>query len=79
MDDQQAALYDYYVPGRYNARAMRSPMASRGFFTTPSGAKIYSSTGEDAGDEGSEDVTHARRSGNALTNPNLSEKVIMCS
>ncbi|GFS22929.1 AT-hook-containing transcription factor [Elysia marginata] len=52
-DLQTQALYDYYVPpSRYSARGMRSQLASRGYFTTPTGAKIYSSTGEDGDIEG---------------------------
>ncbi|GFN90194.1 At-hook-containing transcription factor [Plakobranchus ocellatus] len=52
-DPQTQALYDYYVPpSRYSARGMRSQLAARGYFTTPTGAKIYSSTGEDGDVEG---------------------------
>lgn len=50
-DDQTAAMYNYYVPSRYSTQGMRNQMASRGFFTTPSGAKIYSSTGEESAKE----------------------------
>ncbi|CAL1546942.1 unnamed protein product [Lymnaea stagnalis] len=51
VEEQPAALYDYYLPSRYSAQAMRQQMASRGYFTTPSGGKIYSSTGEEADNE----------------------------
>ncbi|XP_012945243.1 serine/arginine repetitive matrix protein 2 [Aplysia californica] len=57
MDEQTAAMYDYYVPSRYSAQGMRQQLAARGYFTTPSGAKIYSSTGED-GDNEEEEEEH---------------------
>ena len=53
-----AAMYNYYVPSRYSAQGMRQQIASRGYFTTPSGAKIYSSAGDEGDNEDSGDVVN---------------------
>uniref|UniRef100_A0A2C9JIT7 Uncharacterized protein n=1 Tax=Biomphalaria glabrata TaxID=6526 RepID=A0A2C9JIT7_BIOGL len=49
--EEADAMYNYFIPSRFSTEAMRQQMASRGYFTTPSGGKIYSSTGEEADNE----------------------------
>ena len=42
-DQENVGLFDYYVPrSRYSTQGMRQQLTSRGYFQTPSGARIFS-------------------------------------
>lgn len=50
-NEQRAAMFEYYLPSRFNASGMRQQIASQGHLRSPGKAQIYSSTGEDGDNE----------------------------
>ncbi|BFZ05620.1 hypothetical protein BsWGS_08659 [Bradybaena similaris] len=58
-NEQRAAMFEYYLPSRFNAAGMRQQSAPQGHFRTPGKTQIYSSTGEDGDNEEEYDIINS--------------------